>query len=55
MQKRFCSCGHMIMVRYHRRHGVWMPQVLEANKVKGKRELPECPACGNPLTIHFLR
>lgn len=55
MQKRFCSCGHMILVRYQRRMGVWLPQVIENKKLHDKRQLPECPACGAPLSIHCLR
>lgn len=55
MQKRFCSCGHTIFVRYQRRMGVWLPQVIENKTAKGKKTCPECPSCGSPLSIHSLR
>jgi hypothetical protein len=55
MQKRFCSCGHMIVVRYQRRMGVWLPQVIENKKVRNNIPLPSCPACGTPISIHSLR
>lgn len=55
MQKRFCSCGHMVMVRYECRKGVWMPHVIESKKVQRKNSNPVCPVCGSPLSIHTLR
>lgn len=55
MQKRFCICGHMVMVRYIYCNGGWQPQVIPGDKVEQKTGNNVCPACGNPLSIHTLR
>ena len=55
MQKRFCSCGHMVMVNYRFEGGVWKPLMLPRGKVRQKSSLVACPACGAPLSIHTLR
>lgn len=55
MQKRFCTCGHMVLVHYHRVGDLWRPQVLTSGKVRRKSSQIACPACGAPLNIHTLR
>lgn len=54
MQKRFCSCGHMVMVRYVCHDGVWQPRMRVRSKARRRCSGFTCPACGSPLTIHTL-
>lgn len=55
MQKRFCTCGHMVMVRYQCANGEWRPQVIARGRVKRRSCGQVCPSCGSPLSIHTLR
>lgn len=55
MQKRFCSCGHMVFVRYLCSNGKWRPMVIVQDRAGKRGAGMVCPVCGSPLTIHTLR
>ncbi|MDL2216403.1 hypothetical protein LJB81_01555 [Desulfovibrio sp. OttesenSCG-928-M14] len=55
MQKRFCDCGHMVLVNYRCERGIWKPQVLLQSRARQKSVKNTCPICGSPLNIHTLR
>ena len=53
MQKRFCSCGASIWVRYFLANTRWMAFFYTAGESSnGTRS---CPHCGSDLNIHMLR
>lgn len=56
MQKRFCSCGYMVFVRYLCSNGKWRPEVIVQDR-EGRRGvgMTRCPICGSALSIHSLR
>ena len=57
MQKRFCSCGHMVLVRYISANGTWMPLFMLNQRLPQQKKITvaDCPKCGIPLSIHNLR
>lgn len=57
MQKRFCTCGQVILVDYVSRNGAWKPLMLAGQKTSVRRKGPQtsCPGCGTPLDIDRLR
>ena len=57
MQKRFCSCGHMFLVRYLSSNGLWQPLFIQTQqpRVQTKITVSVCPSCGAALSIHSLR
>ena len=57
MQKRFCSCGHMLFVRYLSNNGSWLPLFIvnQHPPVQKKINVSSCPSCGAPLNINALR
>ena len=55
MQKRFCTCGQMIMVRYQYKKGMWRPEVIPGNRVERRTGNFVCPSCGSPVSIHTLQ
>ncbi len=57
MQKRFCTCGQVILVNYVSRNGAWKPLILAGRKTSLRRKGPQtcCPGCGTPLDIDRLR
>lgn len=55
MQKRFCSCGHMVLVTYRCEKGVWRPKVFTRGLARRTDTTGLCPVCGNALNIHTLR
>ena len=57
MQKRFCTCGQVILVDYVSRNGAWKPLILAGRKTSVRRKGPQtcCPGCGTPLDIDRLR
>ena len=57
MQKRFCTCGHMVLVKYLCNGGTWKPLVIVDRRAapRQRNTLSTCPGCGSPLNIHSLR
>ncbi len=57
MQKRFCTCGGMVLVEYLSKNGKWVPVfITEQNKcTHSKIFVATCPSCGTPINIHALR
>lgn len=52
MQKRFCTCGFVLLVNYVKQSGLWTYTVLDS-----KSHHPQiiCPHCHKPLHIDALR
>lgn len=57
MQKRFCTCGHMVFVRYITANGFWKPLFMLNQRLPQQMKITvsSCPKCGTPLDIHTLR
>ncbi len=57
MQKRFCACGHMVLVRYLSNNGSWQPLFLVSQHPPRRHKIHvcHCPNCGAPLSINSLR
>lgn len=52
MQKRFCTCGFVLLVDYVKCSGAWTYTLLDANK---RSPHIVCPHCHKPLHIDALR
>jgi hypothetical protein len=57
MQKRFWTCGHMVLVRYLSTNGSWQPLFMVSQRLPQQHKITvsSCPKCGAPLNIHDLR
>lgn len=54
MQKRFCTCGFMVLVDYIMNSNSFAYRVFSAGLHNGRR-VEACPCCGRPLDIDSLR
>lgn len=52
MQKRFCSCGFVLLVNYVKHSGRWTYTLIDAAKHSPHIT---CPHCHKPLHIDALR
>ncbi len=57
MQKRYCVCGHLVLVRYLPQNGLWRTLFLSPQRLPRQKKIhvSVCPNCGLPLDIHTLR
>ena len=55
MQKRFCTCGHAVLVTYVSHNGAWKPRLVANSRARRRSVAPCCPGCGAPLDINRLR
>jgi hypothetical protein len=56
MQKRFCTCGYLVLVRYENSRGKWHCRLINGRKAARKISgVTVCPACGCVLNINTLR
>lgn len=53
MQKRFCTCGFMVLVDYIMHANSFVCRVFSAGGHRNRME--NCPCCGRPLDIDSLR
>ena len=53
MQRRYCTCGNLVLVHFVRKHLSWRT-IFRSPDISSATNIHHCPACGQKLAIDVL-